>query len=102
MITVSIGGMSVPVEKAGEGWINQMIAEARKSGSSLCVQVSVNVPGAQVGPATPGCGGGGGGGRRPNDLERRIIEAWHRRGLGQANIHPGELRAFLNELARLT
>ena len=102
MISVSIGGMSVPVEKAGEGWINQMIVEARKNGASICIRVSVNVPGAQVGLSTPGCGGGGGGGRMPNDTERRIIEDWNRRGLGQGNIHPGELRAFLNELARLT
>ena len=102
MITVSIAGMSVPVEKAGEGWINQMIAEGRKSGAPMCIRVSVNVPGAQVALSTPGCGSGGGGGRTPNDTERRIIEAWNRRGLGQGNIHSGELRAFLNELGRLT
>ena len=93
--------MAVAVEKASDGWINQMIADARKRGVSLCVQVSVQAPGANVALATPGCGGGGGGGRMPNDVERRILDAWNKRGLGSGELHPGELRAFLNDLSRL-
>jgi len=101
MITVTIGEMSVVPEKASEGWINQMFEDARKRGVPLCVQVSVNVPEAQVTLASQGCGGGGGGSRPPNDRERRIIDAWRRRGLSGDALRPGELRSFLNELARL-
>jgi hypothetical protein len=86
MITVSIGGMSVPVEKAREGWINQMIAEARRRGVALCIQVSVQVPTAHVTVITPACGGGGGGGWTPNATERRIVDAWNRRGLGTGKL----------------
>ena len=101
MITISIGGMSVPLEKASEGWINQMIAEARKRAALVCIQVTIDEPGAQFSLSTPGCGRGGGSGWQPNALERRIIDAWNRRGLSQTGIHPGDLRAFLNELTRL-
>lgn len=100
MITVSIGGMRVQVEKASDGWVNQMIADARKRGVALCVQVHVDVPGANVRLTTPGCSGSGGG-RQPNTTERRIIDAWNHRGLGSGQFTPGDLRAFLNELARL-
>ncbi|MFN2397824.1 MAG: hypothetical protein ABR543_04160 [Gemmatimonadaceae bacterium] len=101
MITVSIAGMSVPFEKASEGWINQMIADARKRGVSLCIRVSINVPAARILLSTPGCGGGGGGSRPPNETEHRIFEAWNRRGLGQGTFTPGDLRAFLQDLGRL-
>lgn len=102
MISIAIGGMSVPLEKASEGWINQMIADARKRGVPACVQVVINDPAAAMTLATPGCGGAGGGGRQPNVLELRILEAWRRRGLASGSFAPGELIAFLRELARLT
>lgn len=101
MINVSIGGMSVPIEKASEGWINQMLQEARKRGMPLCAQVNVQLPNANVALATPGCGGGVGGGRAPNSVEQRILDAWARRGLTQGLQHPGELRAFLSDLGRI-
>lgn len=91
MITVIIGGMSVPADRANEGWVNQMIAEARRKGEMPCAQVSVNARDAQVALATPGCRGGGGGGRPPNETEKRIIDAWNRRGLGAGQFSPGEL-----------
>ena len=104
MISVVINGMSVPLEKASEGWVNQMIADARKRGVAVCVQVSISEPSAQVLlAAPPGCGGSGGGGRRqPNDIERRIIDQWNRRGLNDGQFSPGQLRAFLNDVSRLT
>lgn len=101
MIMITIAGMSAPIEKASEGWINQMVAEARRTSQPLCVQVAVQVEGAHVTLSTPACGGGGGG-RAPNDRERRIIEEWHRRGMAAGQFSPGELQAFLRELARLT
>jgi hypothetical protein len=102
MISVVIGGMSVPQEKASEGWVNQMIADARRRGVTLCVQVSINEPGVQLLLSAPsGCGGGGGAGRQANDRERRIIDQWHRRGLNDGQFSPGQLRAFLNDITRL-
>jgi hypothetical protein len=101
MITISIGGMTVSAEKAGEGWLNQMIIDARKRGVPLCVQVNIDVPTAQLSLSTPGCGRTGGGVRPPTATESRIIEEWNRRGLNQPEIHPGELRAFLSDLGRL-
>ncbi len=93
--------MTVPIEKASEGWINQMFEEARKKGIALCVQVNVQVPNANMALATPGCGLGGGGDRAPNSVEQQIFDAWSRRGLAQGSLHPGELRAFLNDLGRI-
>ncbi len=102
MITVTIGGMSFPVDKVSEGWVNQMIADAKKRGVPLCIQVSVQTDAARVNLATPGCGGvGGGGGRPPNPTEQRIIDAWMRKGLQQSQFTPGDFRSFLNELARI-
>ena len=102
MVTVSINGMSVPADNASQGWINQMLVEANKRGAPPCIQVSVHVEGAQLNLATPGCGSSGGGGRPPNERERRIIDAWRKRGFGEGRINPGDLRAFLQDLARLT
>lgn len=101
MITVSIGGMAIPIEKVSQGWVNQMIAEAKKRNVPLCVQVNIQTPEAQVSLASGGCPPGGGGFRSPNRVEARIIEAWRRRRLSDAEINPGELRAFLNDIARL-
>jgi hypothetical protein len=101
VITVTIAGMPVEGGKASEGWINQMIAEARKTGLPVCVRVEIKDPSANVNLATQGCGSGGGGGRPPNELERRIIDAWNARGLASGSFSPGQLRAFLNEAARL-
>lgn len=102
MITVSIGGMSVPIERASEGWINQMIVDARKRGALVCIQVGIDVPGAQFSLSTQGCRRGSSGGWQPNTVETRIIAAWNRRGLNEVDIHPGNLRAFLSDLGRLT
>jgi hypothetical protein len=93
--------MTVPLDRASEGWVNQMIADARKRNPSVCIQVSVQEPAVQLALSTPGCSAMGGGGRRPNSTEQRIIDEWNRRGLGMGRVIPGELRAFLNELARL-
>jgi hypothetical protein len=101
MVTVTIGGMSVPATNAGEGWVNQMISETRKRHESVCVQVSVNEPGVQLMLATPACGSSGGGVRLPNERERRIIDAWARRRLNEASFSPGDVGAFINDLARL-
>jgi hypothetical protein len=101
VIKVTIAGMSVEAGKASEGWVNQMLAEARKTGAALCVRIEVQQPPIQMVLATPGCGGGGAGGRQPNEQERRIFDAWNKRGLGSGSFSPGELRSFLNDLARI-
>ena len=102
MINISIGGSTFPLEKVNEGWVNQMVAESRRLNHPLCVRVDVEEPGARVALATPGCAGGTGGGRPPNALEQRIVDEWIRRGLQTGEFSPGQLQAFLRELARLT
>lgn len=101
MITVSIGGMGVPAERASDGWIRQMMEDAGKRGVPLCVTVRIQDPDANLTLTTPGCGGAGGGYHNPNATEQRIVDAWNRRGFGRGVFTPGDLRAFLNELARL-
>jgi hypothetical protein len=102
VITVSIGGASFPLERVSEGWVNQMISEARRLNQSLCVRIDVQEESAHVVLSTPGCGTGGGGGRMPTPTERRILDEWNRRGLNSNEFSPGQLQAFLRELARLT
>lgn len=102
MITVAIGGMSFPLAQVSEGWINQMITEARKRSIPLCVQVNIQVQGvAQMTLSTPGCGAGGPGGRPPNPTEARLFESWRKKGLQEGQFTPGDLRSFLAELGRL-
>ena len=101
MITVTIAGMPVDGRQASEGWVNQMIAESRRQGTPLCVRVEIQAPPvAQIVLSTPGCVGGGGGNRPPNEVERRLFDAWSKRGLNSGEFSPGELRAFLNEAER--
>jgi hypothetical protein len=93
--------MAVDGRQASEGWLNQMIAEARRQGTSLCVRVEIQQPPVHIVLATAGCGGSGGGGRPPNDAERRLFEAWRKRGLSTGEFSPGQLRAFLNDIERI-
>ena len=102
MINISIGGATFPIERVSEGWVNQMVAEARRLHQPLCVRVDVQEPDVHVILTTPGCSGGGGGGRAPNKKERRILDEWVRRGMQSGEFSPGQLQAFLRELARLT
>lgn len=101
MISVTIGGMTLPLEKVSEKWIAQMLADGRKHGSSPCVQVSVQSPSATVVLTTPGCGGGSGGLRPPNPLEKRIFDAWQKYRLSSAHFSPNDIRDFLGALKSL-
>ena len=44
MINISIGGMSVPIEKASEAWINQMLQEARKRDCRCALKSTCKYP----------------------------------------------------------
>ena len=101
MVTVSIAGMEVPAERASQGWVNQMIAEARKRGVPLCVRVDVNTGDVQLSLTTPACGPGTGGGRPLTRKEQRIVDAWIARGLTTDSFAPGDVVAFLQQLSRL-
>lgn len=101
MVTVTINGTSVPLDHASEGWMNRLIADARSNHAPLCIQVLVNDPAASIQFSTPECPQGAGGGKIWNERERRMIDAWNRRGLGGGPISPGDLRAFLNDISRL-
>ena len=51
MIEVTIAGTTVPVDRASEGWINTIIADARRGGAEPCVRVSIRAPGVEMGLA---------------------------------------------------
>ena len=101
MVTVTINGTTVPADRANEGWVNQMLADARSRGVAPCVQINVSEPTAQIFFATPGCPRGPAGTKQWTPTELRLIDVWTRRGLGSGQFSPGELRAFLNEVQRL-
>jgi hypothetical protein len=101
VVTVTIAGMSFPLDKVSDSWVSQMLAEARKQHQAVCVRVHIDEPGAQLTLATSACSGLGGGSRRANPLEERIIAEWQRRELQQGDFPPGKLHAFLHELPRL-
>jgi hypothetical protein len=103
MITVRIAGQERQwndPDDAEEGWITQQIGGRRAAGERVCVTVGIHTSYVNVGLSTPGCASGGGG-RRPNDDEARIIDLWERRGLNDPNFAPGNIVAFLGQLARL-
>jgi hypothetical protein len=87
-------------DDAEEGWITQQIIGRRGAGERVCVTVGIHTSDVNAGLSTPGCAFGGGS-RQPNDDEARIIDLWDRRGLNDPNFAPGNLIAFLHQLARL-
>ena len=60
MITVTVNGASVAIEQASEGWLNRTVAEARRSGTILCIKVNIDTPAAQIVFSTAGCPRGAG------------------------------------------
>lgn len=103
MLTVRIAGQERQwddPDDAEESWITQQITGQRAAGERVCVTVGIRTSYVHVGLSTPGCAFGGGG-RRPKDDEARIIDLWERRGLNDPNFAPGNLIAFLHQLARL-
>jgi hypothetical protein len=100
MITVSIGGMSLPFDQASERWIAQMLEDARKRGASPCIQVRLRTSEVDVALSSPGCGGGVGG-RQPTPREMRIVELWNKHHLNTAQVSPGDVRAFLAQVEGL-
>jgi hypothetical protein len=90
-----------PPDDVEEGWLNQQINRARAAGEFVCALVRLNTRSVNMVLSTPGCSAGGGGGRRPNDHEQRIFDLWANRGLNESDFSPGNLIAFLHQLARL-
>lgn len=103
MITVRIAGQERQwddPDDAEEGWVTQQITRRRADGHQVCATVGIKTSYVNVGLSTPGCALGGGG-RRPTTDEARIIDLWAQRGLNDSNFSPGNLIAFLRQLARL-
>jgi hypothetical protein len=101
MITITIAGTSMSLERITDDWLTHMLGEAHGHTSSPCVRVDVSTPDVQLSLTSIGCGSGGAG-RQPNHREQRILDSWNYRGLGTGELSLAELRAFLHELRRLT
>ena len=100
MIKVKIGNE----ERNGidERWIAQQITRRRGSGESVCVQVRIDAEDVNLVLQTPGCLTGAVSGRRPTPLEREVLDLWERHGLNERDFSPGNVIAFLKQLARLS
>ena len=98
MIKVKIGNE----ERDGldEGWIAQQITRRRRAGEAVCVQVRIEGDGLNLVLNTPGCPTGVSGGRPPNHLEREVFDLWNRHGLNEPDFSPGNVIAFLKQIAR--
>lgn len=99
MITVTIGTDSRNLQDVDPQWVTQEINGRRKDGESVCVQVRIQEPGADVILRTPTCGGGPGGGRAPNSREQPILLLWERHHLTTADFVVGDVVAFLKKLS---
>jgi len=101
VVTITIGSSNRNIQEADENWINQNVNGRRHDGVAVCVQVRIQVSGADVVLASAGCSSGFGGGRPPNVLEQRIIDLWNERGLNTAGFAGGNLVAFLHQLKKV-
>ena len=100
--TITIGNQTRPLEDAGGDWITSQINGRRKDGQSVCVRVSISMPGANIPFATCTCAsaGGGSGGRPPNARERELIDLWNRHHLGESQFNAGDVVAFVRAVLR--
>lgn len=101
MVTIRIGSTQTSLAEIDEGWVNQQLSRRHAGGLTVCVQVSISEPEANMSLSTPQCAGGGGGGRPPNQRERRILELWNEYRLNGTDYTGGNLIAFLRQLRRL-
>lgn len=101
MITIKINSEERTLDAASEPWIAQTITGLRREGQIVCVQVWIHEPPLNIRLATPTCAGMGGGGRMPNEHERTVLDLWNRLHLNSPDFSPGNVIAFLKQLARL-
>jgi hypothetical protein len=100
MITVTIGSSRRSIDDVSESWIADQIARRKADGQTVCVRVEIQTPLVNVTLATPGCAGSGGGGRMPTAAEQRVFELWDKLHLKSSGFAPGNVIAFLKQVAR--
>ena len=99
MITVKIGPMQREYENADANWVHKMIKSLKDSNEAVCVIVTIEEPPVNISLASKDCKRAGGGSTNFNEKEKKIIELW-RKHIGEDEVVPGGLIAFLSQLGR--
>jgi hypothetical protein len=100
MITVKIGPTQREYENADANWVHKMIKSLKDSDEGVCVIVTIEEPPVNISLASKDCNRAGGGSHHFNEKEEKIIELW-RKHIGDDEVAPGHLVAFLSQLRRL-
>ena len=103
MVTLTIGGSRRELSSRAdieESWITQQVTGRHADGDDVCATVHVKSGTIDLNLATPACAVGGGSRQLTSD-ERRVVDLWLERGLGNVDFTGGNLVAFLNQLFRL-
>lgn len=100
MITVTIGSSQRSGNDISESWITEQIVRRRSDGQAVCVRVDLRTPLVNMTLATPGCANSGGGGRKPTATEQRIFDLWEKLHLNAPGFSPGNVIAFLKQVAK--
>ncbi|NBC15768.1 MAG: hypothetical protein GVY18_00455 [Bacteroidetes bacterium] len=98
MVTIHIGPDERTLDDRYEPWVTQQITRRRQAGQSVCVRVTIKDGDVRFTLTTPDCPSTGGGGFSPNRREQQIIDIWNRHDLGEGDLAPGQVIAFLKQL----
>ena len=83
-----------------ESWIAQQIVRRKQDGVPVCVIVKIELNGQTMTLSSGDCVRGGGGGWTPSSQQQEIIDLWNKHHLGEDEIKPGELIAFLKQVCK--
>jgi hypothetical protein len=101
MITIKIGEVESELFGMSESWLAEHVNRRKKDVGSVCIQIKVEHPSANLTLSTQDCPRSGGGGRQANQLECRIFDLWNEKRLANGDINLGQLKQFLKELQRM-
>ena len=101
MVTIRIGADVRDIEDVDPSWIANQVGGRREESGTVCVEVAIQQPEANLRLATPACSGAGGGTRRLTALESEIVDLWKRHRLDTSDFSVGDLIAFVKQLLRL-
>jgi hypothetical protein len=83
-----------------ESWIAQQIVRRKQAGAPVCVMVKIDVGGLNFTLTSGDCPVGGNSQWTPSPQQQHVIDLWNMHELGQSDINPGELIAFLKQVCK--
>ncbi len=83
-----------------ESWIAQQIVRRKQDDAPVCVLVKIESNGQTMTLPSGDCPGGGGGKWTPSPQQQEIINLWNKHKLGESDIRPGNLVAFLKQVCK--